>query len=208
MRAGERWRATDDTGKVVIPDTVQGVLAARIDLLPAEEKRALLSASVVGRVFWKGPVDEVAQRRRRAARRAPRSTRGPRAGAVAGGVQRGRRARVRLQARTTRDVAYGTLRAANARVRMRPSPDGSNRQPASGIASSPTCSRITTGRRMKVRSPTQGHPRSLGRTSTQDPACVAGSVVGARSKVLRRKPMHWPRGRSRSRPTRKSARLR
>ena len=55
-RVGDRWTATDDIGEIVIPDTVQGVLAARIDLLPAEERRALRSAAVVGRVFWRGPV--------------------------------------------------------------------------------------------------------------------------------------------------------
>ena len=55
VRDGKRWRATE-VGDIVIPDTVQGVLAARIDLLPAEEKRALRSAAVVGRVFWRGPV--------------------------------------------------------------------------------------------------------------------------------------------------------
>ena len=56
VRAGDRWQAAEDIGEIVIPDTVQGVLAARIDLLPAEERRALRSAAVVGRVFWKGPV--------------------------------------------------------------------------------------------------------------------------------------------------------
>ena len=59
VRTGDRWRATDDIAEIVIPDTVQGVLAARIDLLPAEERRALRSASVVGRVFWKGPVTKL-----------------------------------------------------------------------------------------------------------------------------------------------------
>jgi class 3 adenylate cyclase/tetratricopeptide (TPR) repeat protein len=44
---------------VDIPDTVQGVLAARMDLLGSMEKRALQSASVVGRVFWPGPVSRV-----------------------------------------------------------------------------------------------------------------------------------------------------
>jgi class 3 adenylate cyclase/tetratricopeptide (TPR) repeat protein len=39
-----------------IPDTVQGVLAARMDLLGQLEKRTLQSASVVGRVFWIGPL--------------------------------------------------------------------------------------------------------------------------------------------------------
>ena len=39
-----------------IPDTVQAVIAARIDLLHTDEKRALQAAAVVGRVFWPAPV--------------------------------------------------------------------------------------------------------------------------------------------------------
>ncbi|HSG86596.1 MAG TPA: adenylate/guanylate cyclase domain-containing protein, partial [Candidatus Limnocylindrales bacterium] len=42
-----------------LPDTVQAVLAARIDLLPHAEKRALQAAAVVGRVFWDALVDEL-----------------------------------------------------------------------------------------------------------------------------------------------------
>ena len=45
-----------DIEHVEIPDTVQGVLAARIDLLDPDEKRALQAAAVVGRVFWPGAV--------------------------------------------------------------------------------------------------------------------------------------------------------
>jgi class 3 adenylate cyclase/tetratricopeptide (TPR) repeat protein len=56
LRSGDRWRAAGDIADVVIPDTVQAVLAARIDLLGAPEKHALQSAAVVGRVFWPGPV--------------------------------------------------------------------------------------------------------------------------------------------------------
>jgi class 3 adenylate cyclase/tetratricopeptide (TPR) repeat protein len=51
-----RWRALAGIDDVDIPDTVQGVLAARIDLLPAAEKRVVQSAAVVGRVFWPGAV--------------------------------------------------------------------------------------------------------------------------------------------------------
>jgi class 3 adenylate cyclase/tetratricopeptide (TPR) repeat protein len=43
-----------------LPDTVHAALAARIDLLPADEKRALQTAAVVGRVFWPAAVAEVA----------------------------------------------------------------------------------------------------------------------------------------------------
>jgi len=39
-----------------LPDTVQGVIASRIDLLAPEEKRAIQDASVIGRSFWPGAV--------------------------------------------------------------------------------------------------------------------------------------------------------
>jgi len=52
----EGWLASVDELDVDIPDTVQGVLAARMDLLSLPEKRVLQSAAVVGRVFWSGPV--------------------------------------------------------------------------------------------------------------------------------------------------------
>src|SRR4029453_7866815 len=39
-----------------LPDTVQGVIASRIDLLAREEKRAIQDASVIGRTFWPGAV--------------------------------------------------------------------------------------------------------------------------------------------------------
>ena len=42
-----------------VPDTVQAVLAARIDLLDAAEKEALPDGSVIGRVFWTSPVYEL-----------------------------------------------------------------------------------------------------------------------------------------------------
>jgi class 3 adenylate cyclase len=44
-----------------VPDTVQSVLAARIDLLSRIEKAALQTAAVIGRVFWSGPVCELVE---------------------------------------------------------------------------------------------------------------------------------------------------
>jgi tetratricopeptide (TPR) repeat protein len=51
-RGGERWRATQSIGEVKIPDSVQALLAARIDALQPEERRVLQEAAVVGRTFW------------------------------------------------------------------------------------------------------------------------------------------------------------
>jgi class 3 adenylate cyclase len=55
-QAEGRWRAKSSLATVTIPDTVQGVLAARIDLLDRDERQALEYAAVVGRVFWPAPV--------------------------------------------------------------------------------------------------------------------------------------------------------
>ncbi len=43
-----------------IPDTLQALIAARIDRLPPEEKAVLQRASVVGRIFWGGAIKELA----------------------------------------------------------------------------------------------------------------------------------------------------
>jgi class 3 adenylate cyclase len=56
---GEHWRASSGVDAIEIPDTVQGVLTARIDLLDPSDKRILQAASVVGRVFWTGPVTDL-----------------------------------------------------------------------------------------------------------------------------------------------------
>jgi class 3 adenylate cyclase/tetratricopeptide (TPR) repeat protein len=55
-RVDDHWEATEAATASVIPDTIHGVLAARIDALPVDEKRVLQEAAVVGRVFWEEPV--------------------------------------------------------------------------------------------------------------------------------------------------------
>jgi class 3 adenylate cyclase len=54
-----RWEALDVPDALGTPDSVRGVLEARIDLLPAPEKAALQAAAVIGRAFWEGPVREL-----------------------------------------------------------------------------------------------------------------------------------------------------
>jgi len=43
-----------------LPTTVRGILAARLDALPAEERSLLLDAAVVGRTFWRGALERIA----------------------------------------------------------------------------------------------------------------------------------------------------
>jgi class 3 adenylate cyclase len=54
-----KWTLGELSADFAVPDTVQAVLAARMDLLPADDKAALQAASVIGRVFWAGPIYEL-----------------------------------------------------------------------------------------------------------------------------------------------------
>jgi class 3 adenylate cyclase/tetratricopeptide (TPR) repeat protein len=72
--AGELLRMMVDDGTIVnadagwtltralpsaLPDTVQAVIASRIDLLTPIEKRVIQDASVIGRTFWTGAVERL-----------------------------------------------------------------------------------------------------------------------------------------------------
>jgi class 3 adenylate cyclase len=59
VRENGGWTTRDLPMDFAVPDSVQAVLAARIDLLAPAEKAALQAASVIGRIFWTGPVCEL-----------------------------------------------------------------------------------------------------------------------------------------------------
>ena len=61
-RAGER--ALERTDDFPVPDTVLGIIAARLDALPLEDKALIQDASVIGKVFWPDAVARVAERGR------------------------------------------------------------------------------------------------------------------------------------------------
>ena len=52
------WRITGAT-PTTLPDTIQGAIASRLDLLGRSAKRTIQDASVVGRVFWVGVLDQM-----------------------------------------------------------------------------------------------------------------------------------------------------
>jgi class 3 adenylate cyclase len=56
-----RWQTRREIDHVEIPDNVQAVILARLDLLAPDEKRVAQRAAVVGRVFWDGAVSALAQ---------------------------------------------------------------------------------------------------------------------------------------------------
>jgi class 3 adenylate cyclase len=47
-----RWEQAQPVEEVEIPQSIQALLAARLDSLPEEEKRLSQDAAVVGRIFW------------------------------------------------------------------------------------------------------------------------------------------------------------
>lgn len=61
VRGEERWHISSDRlADVRVPPTLTGVLQARLDTLPREEKQLLQRASVGGRLFWDALVAELA----------------------------------------------------------------------------------------------------------------------------------------------------
>ncbi|HEY3068760.1 MAG TPA: adenylate/guanylate cyclase domain-containing protein [Gaiellaceae bacterium] len=59
VRDNGGWTVRELPTGFTMPDSVQAVLSARIDLLATDEKAALQAASVIGRVFWTGPIYEL-----------------------------------------------------------------------------------------------------------------------------------------------------
>jgi predicted ATPase len=44
-----------------LPTTIRGLVAARLDGLPAEEREVILDASIVGKSFWRGALERIAR---------------------------------------------------------------------------------------------------------------------------------------------------
>ena len=44
-----------------LPTTVRGLVAARLDALPVEERDVILDASIAGRIFWRGAIERIAR---------------------------------------------------------------------------------------------------------------------------------------------------
>ncbi|MDR7520362.1 MAG: adenylate/guanylate cyclase domain-containing protein [Armatimonadota bacterium] len=56
VRDEQGWRWASRPHEMRLPDTIHGILVSRLDLLSALEKRVVQDASVMGRVFWMGPL--------------------------------------------------------------------------------------------------------------------------------------------------------
>ena len=174
--------AVDLPRRVDLPETVQAVIAARIDLLPALEKSALQAASVVGRTFWEGAVRELL------------AAATPRFGLLEERdfVRRRRRSALEpereylFKHELTRDVAYRSLPAPRRAGCMRASPSGSSAA-TPAAAGTPRCWRTTMPRRW-----TLSQPRSCGvrtrppaQSSAPAPSAGHGAPASRRGTVTR-----------------------
>ena len=209
VQTGDRWLATDTVASIDIPDTVQGVLAARIDLLDPEDKRVVQAAAVVGRAFWPGPVAELTGLEPSVILDAAASCRGPRARAL----------EVRIVDRGTAGVSVQAHPHARRGLRVAPTPRSRpGASPGGGLAATQR-GRASDGVRRAARLPPRrprriSPPRPARSTPTFGSRRCAGSGPRrtpradgspcARRSGSRKRRSRFPRrscsGRSRSRP--------
>jgi class 3 adenylate cyclase/tetratricopeptide (TPR) repeat protein len=97
-----RMLAEHEGGDLPLPETVQGLIAARIDALSAEEKSLLQDASVIGKVFWPGALTGADERTLHALER-KEFIRRDRRSSIAGETQ------YAFLHALVRDVAYGQI---------------------------------------------------------------------------------------------------
>ena len=97
-----RMLAEHESGELPLPETVQGVIAARVDGLAPEEKSLLQDASVIGKVFWPGALSGVGERILHALER-KEFVRRDRRSSIAGETQ------YAFLHALVRDVAYGQI---------------------------------------------------------------------------------------------------
>src|SRR5207248_10563815 len=99
-----------------LPDSVGGVIAARLDVLDPGEKAVLQDASVCGKIFWPGALGEASDERLHALER-KQFIRRERHSSVAGEAQ------YAFRHALIRDVAYGQIPRAVRADRHRSSAD-------------------------------------------------------------------------------------
>lgn len=58
-RVGGRWQVTGDLSRIELPDTLSGLIGARIDRLPEATRRVAQTAAVIGRSFESSVLSEV-----------------------------------------------------------------------------------------------------------------------------------------------------
>ena len=170
-----------------LPETVQGIIAARLDVLDRDEKELLQDAAVLGRVFWVGGLGTRAP----VGGGRPASTRATRVRAARAAELRRERDRVRVPARARprgrvrADPARAARREAPPRRRLARDPRPLRGSRRAARASLHRRARVLGARRGALRT---GRPRARrgGRTGAgaQRLSGRGGLLSGARSSSL------------------------
>ena len=140
-----RMRSRDgaDVGELPLPESVQGLIAARLDALAADEKALLQTRAVVGRVFWLGGPRPLGGSGQDASRR--RSTRSSARSSCSASAAHRSRASSEFAFRhgLVRDVAYGQIPRAR-RAELHRADRRVDRGARPARRTTPSCSRTTT----------------------------------------------------------------
>ena len=172
--------STSAPNGAALPETVQGIIAARLDVLTREEKELLQDAAVLGRVFWVGGLGQEREAAEAALHRLERRE----------FVQRERRSTVAGETEyafrhaLVREVAYEQIPGPSEERSTAALPTGSRR--SAGPTISPSSSPITTSRCSTTRSRTRAR-RTRGSTPW------ARRVIG-RSRSTRTQPLQVSTG--------------
>ena len=180
VNKGATWELRDGA-EVPFPDSVQALIAARLDTLSADTKSMLADAAVVGKVFWAGAVapmgdrdlDEVTETLHELSRKEL--------------VRLARRSSMEGEAEyafwhvLARDVAYGQLPRASRAARHVAAAAGSSPRRPSGSRTSPTSSPTTTRQLWSSRS---GRPDASKQASSRHRRCRFLILAGERALGL------------------------
>ena len=147
---------------VPLPETVQALIASRLDTLSPERKGLLQDASVLGKVFWSGAVAAIGGTTGAAGRRSACTS-------SSGASSSGRRARRRSRAsgssrsgtRSFGTSPTGRSRGRSVRRSTWPPRTGSRREPAAGSRTSRIFSRTTSARRSRSTTPSGSRPEPM-----------------------------------------------
>lgn len=138
-------RALAETGALVeLPETVHGIIAARLDALSPDEKELLQDGAVVGKVFWVGALEAIGGVSRQRADELLHSlerkefVHGARQPSIA------REAEYMFRHVLLRDVAYGQIRVWRVRRSIARQRDGSSASPKPGSRTMQRSSLTTT----------------------------------------------------------------
>ena len=140
----ERRLVAAGAEELPLPDSLRGIIAARLDLLSAEEKALLHAGAVIGRAFWPAALAAILERPRRWVDERLRMLAEKELLVRARRSSLGREAEYRFRHVLIRDVAYDEIpRAAAVRSTGAP-PNGSRRSARAGTSTGPSCS-LSTG---------------------------------------------------------------